>query len=178
MRPFEKLKVELPNVDHPNPVLKVKVDTGAQGSVPPLRIFKSMFPDHINKNGLPTATTPSQTKLTAYNSTHMPQHGVCSIKCSYGDKKTYAMLNVADVAGLASYGLPTSCELCYWYYIVQSVPAGTRCLSQQLRIRVTFSCCALIALVESANLKGEYLMVTDPDVPPVVNAPRKCAIQH
>ena len=29
---FAKIPVELPNVDHPNPVLKVKVDTSAQGN--------------------------------------------------------------------------------------------------------------------------------------------------
>ena len=56
---FAKIKVELPNVDHPSPVLKVKVDTGAQRNILPLRIYKSMFPDHVDENGLSTGTTPS-----------------------------------------------------------------------------------------------------------------------
>lgn len=41
---FARLKVDLPSVGHPNPVLKVKVDTGAQGNILPLRIYKSMLP--------------------------------------------------------------------------------------------------------------------------------------
>ena len=35
---FAKLQVKLPNVNNPNPVLKVKVDTGAQENILPLRI--------------------------------------------------------------------------------------------------------------------------------------------
>ena len=108
---FAKLQVKLPNVDHPNPVLKVKVDTGAQGNILPLRIYRNMFPHHVGENGLPTETTPSQTKLTAYNGTQIPQHGVCSIRCSYGDKATDAMFYVADVTGPAICGLPTCCQL-------------------------------------------------------------------
>ena len=44
---------------------------------------------------------PRQTKLTAYSGTQIPQHGVCSIKCSYGDKATDAEFYAADVAGSA-----------------------------------------------------------------------------
>jgi len=91
-------------------VLKVK-DTGAQGNILPLRIYKSMFPDHVEQNGLPTDPTPSQTKLTTYNGTHIPQHGEC-LNALMVTKKTDAMLYVADVAGPSICGLPTSCELC------------------------------------------------------------------
>ena len=108
---FAKLQVKLPNVNHPNPVLKVKVDTGAQGNILPLRIYRNMFPDQVDENGFPTETAPSCTKLTAYNGTQIPQYGVCSIKCSYGDKETEAMFYVADVAGPAICGLPTCCQL-------------------------------------------------------------------
>ena len=108
---FAKLRVKLPNVNHPNPALKVKVDTGAQGNILPLRIYRNMFSHHVDENGLPTETAPSQTKLTAYNGTQIPQHGVCSIKSSYGDKATDAGFYVAGVAGPAICGLPTCCQL-------------------------------------------------------------------
>ena len=108
---FAKLRVKLPNVNHPNPALKVKVDTGAQGNILPLRIYRNKFSHHVDENGLPTETAPSQTKLTAYNGTQIPQHGVCSIKSSYGDKETDAGFYVAGVAGPASCGLPTCCQL-------------------------------------------------------------------
>ena len=107
---FAKLQVKLSNVNHPNSVLKVKVDTVAQGNILPLRIYRNMFPHHVDENGLPTETAPSQNKPTAYNGTQIPQHGVCSIKWSYGDKATDAMFYVADVAGPAICGLPTCCK--------------------------------------------------------------------
>ena len=96
---FAKLQVKLSNVNHPNSVLKVKVDTVA----------------HMDENGLPTEAAPSQTKLTAYNGTQIPQHGVCSIKCSYGDKATDAMFYVVDVAGPAICALPTCCKLVHMF---------------------------------------------------------------
>jgi len=104
---FAKVLVELPNVNHPKPMLKMKVDTGAQGNILPLRIYRNMFPEHIDDYGLPTGTTPPPTKLTAYNGTPIRQHGVCSIKCSYGDKETNAMFYVAGVNGPAICGLTT-----------------------------------------------------------------------
>ena len=107
---FAKLQVKLSNVNHPNSVLKVKVDTVAQGNILPLRIYRNMFPHHVDENGLPTETAPSQNKPTAYNGTQIPQHGVCSIKWSYGDKASDAMFYVADVAGPAICGLPTCCK--------------------------------------------------------------------
>ena len=113
---FETIQIDSSNVtpvkdEAPNPVLKVKVDTGAQGNILPLRIYRNMFSHHVDENGLPTETAPSQTKLTAYNGTQIPQHGVCSIKSSYGDKATDAGFYVAGGAGPAICGLPTCCQL-------------------------------------------------------------------
>ena len=77
---FAKVQAELPNVNHPKPMLKMKVDAGAQGNIWPLRIYRNMFPEHVDDDSIPTGTTHTQTKLTAYNGTTVPQHGVCSIK--------------------------------------------------------------------------------------------------
>ena len=70
---FAKLKVYLPNVDRPSPVLKVKVDSGAQRNILQLRIFKSMFPDCGKMVFQQAQLTPSQTKLTTYNGINIPQ---------------------------------------------------------------------------------------------------------
>ena len=78
-----KVQVEIPNVNHPKPMLKMKVDTGAQENILSLRIYRNMFPEHVDDNGFPTRTTPIQTKLTAYNGTSIVQHGICYIKCLY-----------------------------------------------------------------------------------------------
>ena len=168
---FAKIPIELPNVDHPNPVLKVKVDTGAQGNILPLRIYKNMFPDNVDENGLPTGTTPNQTKLTAYNGTQIPQHGLCSVKCSFGDKETVAVFHVADVEGPAICGLPTCCQL--------------QLVELHCAISTGSSTTSFPAIKDNGDLQllypdrfdgigkfeGEYHIVTDPDVPPVVHAP-------
>ena len=108
---FSKLQVKLPNANHLSPVLKVKLDTGAQENILPLPIYRNMFLHHVDESGLPTETAPSQTKLTACSVAQIPQHGVCSIKCSCGDKATDAVFYAADVAGSAICGLPTCCQL-------------------------------------------------------------------
>ena len=65
--------------------LKTKVDTGAQGNILPLRIFRQMFPDKLNRDGLPIqgATTERSTQLIAYNGTRIEQHGSVSLPCQY-----------------------------------------------------------------------------------------------
>ena len=52
--------------------LHVKVDTGAGGNVLPLCVFQHLHPDQINPAGLPTGLDPISTRLTAYNSSHVP----------------------------------------------------------------------------------------------------------
>ena len=42
-----KIQVDLPHIDPPNPMLKVKVESDAQGNVLPLRIFKNMVPGQV-----------------------------------------------------------------------------------------------------------------------------------
>ena len=61
---FAKLQVKLSKVNHPNSVLKVKVDTVAQGNILPLRIYRDMFPHHVDEKGLPTETAPSHADQT------------------------------------------------------------------------------------------------------------------
>ena len=99
-------------------MLKVKVDSCAQGNVLPLRIYKNMFPGRVDEDGVPTGTTSSQNKFTTYNGTQIPQDGVCSIKCSYGDKKFDATFYVVDVRGPAISYPPLASSIC-WSYIVQ-----------------------------------------------------------
>ena len=49
---FAKLQVKLSKVNHPNSVLRVKVDTVAQGNILPLRIYRDMFPHHVDELSL------------------------------------------------------------------------------------------------------------------------------
>ena len=94
--------------------LNTKVDTGAQGNILPLRIFRKMFPDKLNDDGLPMqgATTKRSTQLIAYNGTRIEQHGSISLPCQY-QKSGWSEENffVTDGEGPAILGLPSSRRL-------------------------------------------------------------------
>ena len=55
--------------------LCIKVDTGAGGNVLPLRVFRCLYPDQISPAGLPTGLDHINTRLTAYNGSHIPLYG-------------------------------------------------------------------------------------------------------
>ena len=63
---FANLDIKLP--DRPGQhKLKMKVDTGAQGNILPVRTFRRMFPQALDSSGFPKpgSTKPRQTRLTA-----------------------------------------------------------------------------------------------------------------
>ena len=169
---FAKVQVELPDIHHPKSMLKMKVDTGAQGNLLSLRIYRNMFLEHVDDNGLPTGTKLTQTKLTAYNGTPIMQHGVCSIKCSYGGKETNARFYAADVNGPAKCGSPTSCEL--QLLELHCATSTTQILNPTIRDKSDLQLLYPDRFNGIGKLEGEYHIVTDPDVPPLVHAPRKC----
>ena len=157
-------------------MLKVKLDTGAQENILPLPIYRNMFLHHVDESGLPTETAPSQTKLTACSGAQIPQHGVCSIKCSCGDKATDAVFYAADVAGSAICGLPTCCQL----NLVELHCAVGTC-SSKVPLPAVKGKGDLQALYPdrfdgSGKFEGEYHIITDPDVLPVVHASWKYPI--
>ena len=52
--------------------LHIKVDTRAGGNVVPLHVFQRLYPDQISPAGLPTGLDHVNTRLTAYNGSHIP----------------------------------------------------------------------------------------------------------
>ncbi|WP_293653519.1 hypothetical protein, partial [Thiolapillus sp.] len=94
--------------------LKVKVDTGAQGNILPLRIFRRMFPERLNPNGFPAegTTETRRTILHAYNGTPIKQFGVINLSCKYRDSDWQnAEFFVTESEGSAILGLPSSRQL-------------------------------------------------------------------
>ncbi|KAK7098352.1 uncharacterized protein [Littorina saxatilis] len=93
--------------------LNLKVDTGAQGNTLPLRTFRQMFPDHLREDEMPTSAIADKEKsvrLTAYNGTTIPCHGIFSFPCKFRDSSwKEAQFHIVDVTGPAVMGLPT-CE--------------------------------------------------------------------
>ena len=98
--------------------LHVKVDTGAGGNVLPLHVFQCLYPDQISPAGLPTGLDHVNTRLTAYNGSHIPLYGAlqgpitwqpdCPGACPHRVKSYWY---VADTPGPAILGLPSSEKL-------------------------------------------------------------------
>ena len=107
---FAHLDIQIP--DRPGQhTLKTKVDTGAQGNILPIRIFRRMFPRLLDSSGFPKpgSTTPRHTRLMAYNGTDIPQYGSITLQCKYENSvwmKTEFFIAESD--GPAIVGLPSS----------------------------------------------------------------------
>ena len=95
--------------------LKVKINTGAQGNILPLRIYRKMFPENISSSSsdvpFPERVTQRKTKITAYNKTQIKQYGTCSFHCKYGNQETTAEVYITEGSGPAILGLKSSRSL-------------------------------------------------------------------
>ena len=94
--------------------LRVKVDTGAQGNILPLHIFRRMFPEKLAPNGYPAEGTRKkrQTILQAYNGTTIKQLGVVTLSCKHKDTEWHSPdFFVTESEGPAILGLPSSRQL-------------------------------------------------------------------
>ena len=161
--------------------LLVKLDTGAQGNVLPVRIFRRMFPNKLDPQGfpLPGATDRRrQVNLTAYNGTRIPYHGSLTLCCrSQHSDWNMCIFHVAESPGPAVLGLP-SCRELRLVTLHCSVE-----LDQQTPVVPSVS--SVTDLKKShpdqfdtiGNLKEPYHIVVNPEVPPIVHAPRKCPVQ-
>ena len=96
--------------------LQVKVDTGASRNVPPLFLFRHLYPNCIDKTAHPTGLNASNTRLTAYNGTQIPLFGSLHWPLIWQPGSPSAQphqinscLDVADTPGPAILGLP-SCK--------------------------------------------------------------------
>ena len=175
---FTSLKVKLPRRPGTHK-LKVKVDTGAGGNTLPLRTFKQMFPEQTDEQGFPRsgATQPKNTILTAYNGSTIRQFGVISIKCRHDPQGEWTMANffVVDTNGPAILGLPTSRQL---QLITLHCHVDVQEGSEQPPIHSTQDLIKAYPgqFDKVGNFAGSYKIVIDPEIQPVIHAPRRCPI--
>ena len=90
-----------------NAYLRVKVDTGAQGNLLPLRTFQKMYPD---KRYWPNLQ-PSSTRLSVYDSSTLTQYGKLELTISSGAHTSEAIFYVVDTPGPVLLGFPSSTAL-------------------------------------------------------------------
>lgn len=168
-----KLEIQVPNESR-RCTLKVKVDTGAEGNILPLRTFKHIFPGKVDAKGnpLPNATKASPTKITAYNGSQISHLGICTITCQYNGVKTPVDFYVVDVNKQVIVGLQTSLKL--------------KLVTINCNLQVTG--CTPINNTDDlfrlypdrfegiGQFKGSYHIVIDKDAHPVVHPARRVPI--
>ena len=81
----ETMELQLPN-RRAYDTFNLKVDTGAEGNILPLRTYRRMFPRNLNTSGYLKSTEVThrpEVTLTAYNGGDIKQHGAISLRCRY-----------------------------------------------------------------------------------------------
>ncbi|XP_030851766.1 uncharacterized protein K02A2.6-like [Strongylocentrotus purpuratus] len=151
--------------------LKVKVDTGAEANTLPLRTFRNMYPEQLDRQGFPRNLPDAGTILSAYNETLIGQYGTVVIPCKYGDTAwTDTLFYVVQSNGPVILGLQSSVEF------------GLVTLHCSLNIETQVSGVqALVQLFpQQFDRIGEFRtthhLTVDPNVPSHVDAPRKMPI--
>ena len=105
------INLNLPQGTHKNTILKAKLDTGAQGNILPLRLYRQMYPHNLDDHGNLRPVSSSDVILTAYGGSQIKHHGTVTIPCSYKGENARTSFYVTDSPGPAIIALPTSTDL-------------------------------------------------------------------
>jgi len=110
---FVSIQVNLAQSNNRKSTLRAKLDTGVQGNILPMRLYREMYPHQVDNNGKlkPNALLSSNVVLTTYEGLQIKHHGIVTIPCTYGKESTLAPFYVSDIPGPAIIGLPTSTDL-------------------------------------------------------------------
>ena len=159
--------------------LRVKVDTGAQGNILPLRIFRRMFPEKLAPNGYPAegTTKKRQTILQAYNGTTIKQLGVVTLSCKHKDTEWHSSdFFVTESEGPAILGLPSSRQLrlVTIHCMVQTATSPT---AQPIHNAMDLKRLYPDRFKGIGDFEGELHITLREDAQPVVQPPRKYPIQ-
>ena len=158
--------------------LELKVDTGAQVNTLPLRTYRRMFPNSLNGDGNPKHNALNQTSiiLTAYNGTQIKCFGTVDIDCNYSSIWTNTKFYVVDVPGPAVLSLP-SCEtlnvVTLHCSISRDPPANNPPKLNNINDLINEYPNQFDHIGEFPTI---HKLVTDPNVPPHINPPRKTPI--
>ena len=163
--------------------VKCKIDTGAEGNVMPLSMYKKLA--HIDKqNGFsPTEITPSNVRITAFGGSSVKLVGVCNMKITHKDTTEAVTFYIVNPEGPVILGLPTCRRLglvTLNYMMNADHSVSTPCSlssiigDQQARKQIlnTFS-----DVFEGIGcFEGDYHITVDPSVPPVIHPPRRIPV--
>jgi len=153
-----------------------KLDTGAEGNMLPLGIFKQLFP----RSGT-ASLTPSSTTLTAYGGSTVKNYGTCIVRVKHKDIEEQSEFHVVEVGGPALLGLPTcrALKLVSLHYAVttpltpptqEAKHSGNQ--QEKKKILEEYADC----FKGVGCFPGEYKITVDPKVPAVIHPPRRVPV--
>lgn len=187
---FTKIRIKRNIKARPTNInLKVKLDSGAQSNLLPLRLYQQIFPERIDQEGRPKpgSLEPSIVNLSAYGDAPIPHLGKTVIRGSIKDRETKVneIFFVTDSTGPAILGL-TSCLKLGLITLNLAVQTTTRIdpnTPTELRPPIKDKEDLIQMYPECFNdtvgcfEHYEYHITVDPDVPPVVHPPRRVALE-
>ena len=182
--------------------LHVKVDTLAGGNALPLHVFRHLYPDQISPAGLPTGLDHVNTRLTAYNGSHIPLYGALRGPITWQPNhpgswphRVKSYWYIADTPGPTILGLPSSEKLavvkmncainirqpCTHPAPVSTTAATTKPATAPEAAKPIRSTDDLIKefldqFKGIGQFPGKYKIQLRHDAHPVIHAPRKCPI--
>lgn len=158
-----------------NHTLKVKVDTGAQGNILPVRIFKKVYPKQVDEGGHPLRSSLMQrrTTLVCPNKTQIPHYGCVSFLCRYGEGDwARATFYVVDTDGPAILGLPSSRKLKLVTLHCAMSETGSKPIKDKEDLRSRFP----DRFRGIGRFPGTFHLTLREDAEPVVHPPRRLPI--
>ena len=183
---FAKLDIRLTNKGRGHTAdPKVEIDTGAQGNILPLRIFRRMFPEKLTAEDYPShgsVANRSNTTLSAYNGSIIPQYGSIRLPCRYSCSEwVYAEFFLTDTNGPAILGLPDwrQLKLVTLHCAIDKGTCSPNDTGDHSPVKSVEDLNQLYAdrFDSLGHFPGTYHIVLDPNVQPTIHAPRKCPIQ-
>ena len=174
---------------------RVKVDTGVGGNILPLQLFRQMYPDQVGPDGLPKGLTSTQTWLTAYNGTQIPQHRALDTWTRWKPhnekpQHLHTRWYVANTQGPAILALPSSqrlgvvtmnCTVHLKTSPSQWQQANNGPTSSQQKLPLFQNPAVLLWEFPDhfkgiGHFTGKYHITLKPDVRPIIHPPWKCPI--
>ena len=181
---YATVNIDLPHKQGKH-ALRLKIDTGAEGNILPVRTFRRIFPECLDAKGYPvpsSVTKKPNVSLSAYNGTPIMQHGYLTLQCRYKSESwTPLGFYIAESDGPAILGL----EGCKQLNVVH-----LNCDEMEIKPSQAHRPSPRVSSIDDlkksfpsnfdtlGNFAGEYHLHVDPQVPPVVHPARRFPIQR
>ena len=168
---YATLRITLNDKANTPVTLRVKVDTGAQGNVMPLRTFQRMYPSDVDIEGLPMrcCLEHRDTILTAYNGQLIRQYGTTRLKCAHETTTCDTDFFVADTPDPVRTAYLSQAEVSNLAPCRERRPSAAEI--KEYLLRMYPDCFEGIG-----KFRETFHITLDPTVTPVVHAPRRCPI--